>query len=205
MKGLNQIIDEAKKRGHDVRIRDIAFALLKVGFKDSTIAYTVVFGQPGKDTDIAAYESLDSTRYLVRLYEGELKPQVQEKSNADLIRELTKEKIKDESDDESLSFEENREGIEQQLREIVELKKQAMELVDENGVPKTDIKTLALLQKTEADLRVKLNDKFGAAEKSSEQYVIVQKKFDFICPHTNRECYQMTKEDAKKHWNLTEK
>ena len=101
-----------------------------------------------------------------------------------------------------MTFEENREGIETQLREIVELKKEAMNpMGDEQGA---DLKTLALLQKTEADLRVKLNDKFGAAEKTAEQYIIVQKKFDFICPHTRRECYQMTKDDAMKKWHLIE-
>ena len=68
-----------------------------------------------------------------------------------------------------------------------------------------DLKTLALLQKTEADLRVKLNDKFGASEKAEDQYIVVQTKFNHICQWTNRECWLQTKEYAKEHWNLIEK
>ena len=70
---------------------------------------------------------------------------------------------------------------------------------DPNGY---DPKTMALLIKTEADIRVKLNDKFGASEKTSEQYVVVQPKCNHICEITHRECWLQTKEYAKEHWHL---
>lgn len=199
MSKVKQITEDAKKRGFDVRIRDIAYAALRVTLGDELIAYTVVFGAPEKDSDVTEYDALESVNYLARWFESELSPKEAEKANPeDIVKALKKQSRADDIDgEESITFEENRAGIERQIEEILDLKKQ---LVVDGEV--TDIKTMAVLHKTEADLRSKLNDKFGAAEKSSEQYVIVQKKFDFVCPHTRRECYQMTKEDAMKKWNL---
>lgn len=196
---IKKITNEAKVRGHEVRIRDIAYALLRVKFNDELIAYTVVFGTPEKDNDVTDYDALDSVRYLVRYFEKDLTPKKEHSDvNVDLLKALNKKS--DDNENGSMTFEENRAGIEQQLKEILELKKKC---TDEEG--NADVKTMALLQKTEADLRVKLNDKFGAAEKSAEQYIIVQPKFNTICEYTRRECYQMTKEYAMEHWNLIEK
>lgn len=197
---LKNITEEAKKRGYEVRIRDIAYALMKVYFKDELVAYTVAFGVPEKDNDVTCYDKLDSTKYLVRYLKKDLAPKEAKKDNADIIKALTQKKSEN-GEDGNMTFEDNRAGIEKQIEEILELKRQ---LIDEDGKC-TDVKTMATLQKTEADLRSKLNDKFGASEKSSEQYIIVQKKFNFVCPHTHRECYQMDKEDAMKKWNLIEK
>lgn len=198
---LKNITEEAKKRGHEVRIRDIAYALMKTYFKDELIAYTVVFGVPEKDNDVTCYESLESTKYLVRWFEKDLAPKVVEKERPeDVIKAIKKQKSETDEDG-NMSFEENRAGIEIQIGEILELKKQ---LLDDTGKC-TDVKSMATLQKTEADLRSKLNDKFGASEKSSEQYIIVQPKFNHICEHTRRECWLQTKDYAMQHWNLIEK
>lgn len=201
---LKHITEEAKKRGHEVRIRDIAYALMKAKFNDELIAYTVAFGVPEKDNDVACYAKLNSTKYLVRWFEKDLAPKKEKKDDTDIIKALTQKKAES-NDDGAMTFEENRAGIEKQIAEILELKKLCTWVDPQTGKEQTDVKTLATLHKTEADLRSKLNDKFGASEKSSEQYIIVQKKFDFVCPHTRRECYQMDKEDAMKKWNLIEK
>lgn len=196
---ITKITEEAKKRGHDVRIRDVAYALLRVRLRDSNIAFTVVFGAPKAPGDIPAYEALESTKYLIRFFEKDLAPkEVEKKSNEDIIRALTKNR-KSDSDGGSITFEENRAGMEEQIREIREAITKGMkeETLDE--------KTFGVLQKTLADLRSRLNDKFGAAEKSAEQYIVVQPKYDMVCPHTRRECYQMTKERAMEKWNLIEK
>lgn len=55
-----------------------------------------------------------------------------------------------------------------------------------------------------ADIRYKLNDKFKVEAAQKDRMIIVEKKFDFICPHTRHECYQLDKEDAMKKWNLIE-
>lgn len=196
---ITKITEDAQKRGYEVRIRDIAYATLKSVLKDTTIAYTVVFGTPQKQSDVSDYDSMDSIKYLLRWFDKDLAPKVIEKERPeDVVKALKKN---ENAEDGALSFEDNRAGIEKQIDEILELKKQ---LIGDDGKC-DDVKTMATLQKTEADLRSKLNDKFGASEKSKEQYIIVQKKFDLICPHTHRECYQMTKEDAMRFWNLIEK
>lgn len=196
-KYIDKVIDDAKKHGYDVRIRDVGYAILCSKLDDANMAYMLIFGDDG---NLETFSKLDRIKYLVRYFQSE-KLQAKEKDEAAEIANLiAKSKGKKNDDgDGSMTFEENREGIEQQLREIVELKKDAMNPTEGEGA---DLKTLALLQKTEADLRVKLNDKFGAAEKTAEQYIIVQPKFTKICPYTRHECYEMTEEYAMEHFHL---
>lgn len=62
--------------------------------------------------------------------------------------------------------------------------------------------------KMEADIRVKLQDKFDMDEDSDEvkHLIVVPQKHDYICPHTNRECTKMaSKEACMKYYNLVEK
>lgn len=194
---VNIITEEAKLRGYDVRIRDIAYALMRVKFDDELIAYTVVFGTPEKDSDVTVYDEMESVQYLCRWFEKDLAPKEAEKKAEDIISDIKRKRnVAETSEDGSITFEENRAGIEQQIHEIRELIEQA-----KDAEPK-DLKTLATLQKTEADLRSKLNDKFGASEKGGEQYIIVQPKFNHICEHTRRECWLMTEEWAKEHFHL---
>lgn len=196
-KYIDKVIDDAKKHGYDVRIRDVGYAILCSKLDDANMAYMLIFGDDG---NLETFSKLDRIKYLVRYFQSE-KLQAKEKDEAAEIANLiakSKGKKTDNSDG-SMTFEENREGIEKQLREIVELKKDAMNPTEGEGA---DLKTLALLQKTEADLRVKLNDKFGAAEKTAEQYIIVQPKFNRICPYTRHECYEMTEEYAMEHFHL---
>lgn len=196
MNKLEKIIEEAKKRSYDVRVRDVGYAVLVAGLGDENLAHKLIFGDDGNE---ATYRELPHIKHLVNFLKAEDLKKNESKEAEDIAKLIAQSKGKktDATNDGSMTFEENREGIETQLREIVELKKEAMD--DENGA---DLKTLALLQKTEADLRVKLNDKFGAAEKTAEQYIIVQPKFNTICEHTRRECWLQTKEYAKEHWHL---
>ena len=56
-----------------------------------------------------------------------------------------------------------------------------------------------------ADIRYKLNDRFKVEAAKKDRMIIVEKKFDFVCPHTRHECYQLDKETAMEKWNLVEK
>lgn len=58
--------------------------------------------------------------------------------------------------------------------------------------------------KIEADIRVKLNDKFNIEEEEGQRRIIVvPQKHDIICKHTNRECSAMpSKEACMKYYNL---
>lgn len=196
MNKLEKIIEEAKKRSYDVRVRDVGYAVLVAGLGDENLAHKLIFGDDGNE---ATYKELPHIKYLVNYLKAEDLKKSESKEAEDIANLIAKRKGKkaDATNDGSMTFEENREGIETQLREIVELKKEAMDSADG-----ADLKTLALLQKTEADLRVKLNDKFGAAEKTAEQYIIVQPKCNHICEITRRECWLQTKDYAKEHWHL---
>lgn len=195
MNKLESIINEAKKRSYDVRVRDVGYATLVVGLGDEDLAHKLIFGDDG---NIATYKELPHVKFLVNYLNAENLKRKESKEAEDIAKLIAQSKgKKTDNADGSMTFEENREGIETQLREIVELKKEAMDSAEG-----ADLKTLALLQKTEADLRVKLNDKFGAAEKTAEQYIIVQPKFNHICEITRRECWLQTKEYAKEHWHL---
>lgn len=90
-----------------------------------------------------------------------------------------------------LTFEENKREMEMLLVKT----QRAMDdgLVD----PKDALKIMA-------DVRVKLNDKFKVESKKQDRMIVVERKFDFVCPHTRRECYQLDKEYAMKKWNLIE-
>lgn len=198
MSKLEKIIEEAKKHSYDVRVRDVGYATLVVGLGDEELAHKLIFGDDG---NAKTYMQLPHIKYLVNHLKAEDLKRKESKEAEDIAKLIAKSKgKKTDNADGSMTFEENREGIETQLREIVELKKEAMNpMSDEQG---TDLKTLALLQKTEADLRVKLNDKFGAAEKTAEQYIIVQPKYNKICPYTRHECYEMTEEYAMQQFHL---
>lgn len=197
MSKLEKIIEEAKKHSYDVRVRDVGYATLVVGLGDEDLAHKLIFGDDG---NAKTYKELPHIKYLVNHLKAEDLKRKESKEAEDIAKLIAQSKGKKNDADGSMTFEENREGIETQLREIVELKKEAMNpMGDEQGA---DLKTLALLQKTEADLRVKLNDKFGAAEKTAEQYIIVQPKYNRICPYTRHECYEMTEEYAMQQFHL---
>lgn len=190
---IKKITEEASKRGHDARIRDVAYALLRSKM-DAQMAWMVVFGVPEKDNDITDYESSEMAKYLRRTVEKDLAPK-KEKDSVDLRALVSNNETTQNDDADFLSSKENRAGIETQIAEILDLKKKC---------PEDDIKTMALLQKTEADLRTKLNDKFGAADKDHQVPIYVMDTFDFECPWTRHECYQMKKKDAMRKWHLIE-
>lgn len=197
MEILDDIIKKAKKKGFDVRVRDVGFSILYNYLKNIDIAYQLIFGVGGV-IEPRTYASEPKMQFLCCEIAQTTKEK--EKDEPQNIARLLAENKKIQKEKDKLSFDENREGIEQQLKEIVELKNQAM-----NDPAGADYKTLALLQKTESELRVKLNDKFGASEKTDEQYIIVQPKFNKICPYTRRECYEMTKEWAMQAFDLIER
>ena len=107
-------------------------------------------------------------------------------SDAGYIRSISTD-----DDTGEITFEVNKKEMERLLVKT----QQAMDdgLVD----PKDGLKIMA-------DIRVKLNDKFKVESKNQYRQIIVEKKFDFVCPHTRHECYQLDKEFAMKKWNLIE-
>lgn len=91
----------------------------------------------------------------------------------------------------TITFEENRREMELLLKKT----QQSMDggLLD----PKDGLKIMA-------DIRVKLNDKFKVESKQQDRMIVVERKFNFVCPATRKECYQLDKEYAMEKWNLIE-
>lgn len=164
-------IEHFKGEDVDIRVRDIAYALLSRMFADRKTAYQCLFGADGYDEYVSSdiREKLDD--YL---------------KNEGFVRSFSTD-----TDTGEITFEENKKEMERLLAKT----QQAMDdgLVD----PKDGLKILA-------QIRVQLNDKFKVESKQQDRMIVVEKKFDFVCPHTRRECYQLDKEDAMKRWNLIE-
>ena len=195
MNKLDKIIEEAKRRSYDVRVRDVGYAVLAAVLDDEDLAHKLIFGDDGNER---TYRELPHIKYLINYLRAEDLKKNESKEAEDIAKLIANNKGKknDDGDDIGLTYEENYAGAVEQLKRIEDLRTRC---------DPDDIKTLKDLEKAESDIRVRLVDKFNVQEKNVEQYVIVQKKFDFICPHTRRECYQMTKEDAMNKWNLVEK
>lgn len=177
-------------RGYEPRIRDIAYAELRVKFDDAMIAYAVVFEQPKSEGVVRAYDKEPMTQYLVR--------QMGKDGNADDSAPKVEEQLAEIEASQSaaqgadITFEENKAA----MVELISRTETALE----EGTIDVD-KGLKIL----SDLRVKLNDKFGATDKAAAQYIFVKPKYNMICPHTRKECWQIDKEFAKKTFNLVEK
>ena len=185
---IKKITDEAAKRGHEVRIRDVAYALLRYKF-NAQMAYMVVFGVSQNENDVETYEKSESTKYLIRAVAKDIEPKVEKNNNAELAELLSQKKPVEKSEDGDITFEENKAA----MVELIQRTENALA----DGSIDTD-KGLKII----ADLRVKLNDKFEVADKEVQQYVVVQPKFSHICEWTRRECWLQTKEYAMEHWHL---
>lgn len=196
---IQKIVEEAAKRGHDVTIRNIAYALMRVKFADKLTAYMVINGSvPEKDSDVDDYDSMEPVQYLVRYFTQDLAPRTDEsKKDSDIVKAITELGKGGGTDvEDPISFEENYAGAVAQLKRIEELRVRC---------PEDDIKTLKDLEKAESDIRVRLVDKFNVQEKEQKRWLVVPKVYDYVCPHTGHECYQIGKEEAMEKWNLIEK
>lgn len=195
---IRHIVNEAANRGHEVTIRNVAYALMRVYFKNAEIAYTVINGgSPKKESDVADYDSMNSIQYLIHWFKKDLSPK-DTKSGYDTAIEkaLKKQHDSNVADEPLISSEENFAGAVEQLKRVQELR----ERCDPN-----DIKTLRDLEKMELEVRVKLVDKWDMQKEEVNEKIVTLKVFDYYCPWTRHECYQIGKEEAMEKWNLIEK
>lgn len=175
-KQVNEIIDNGKLLGVNIRVRDIAFVLLSRQFDDDNIAYRCIF--TNNDTSYDEYKKSDLFSIVQKEVDDKLSP-------------LKIANKKDKNNSEDISFEENK-------AEILRLIKETRIALDDGKIEAKD----AL--KIEADLRVKLNDKFNIQNEVKDQVVIVNAKYNSICS-CGRELYIPTKDDLMKKYNLVEK
>lgn len=174
-----EIIKDCSKKGHIVTTRDIAYALLCIHFEDSLVAYKCVFGYD-KNYCEEYHNTYDNSEMMTYL-----------KTYVD-INLINKKKKRTKDDD--ISFEENK-------AYMLKLKKDTEDAMERHEI---DIKDgLKIL----ADLSVKLNDKFNVTSEEKNQIVIVNQKYDDLCPRCFTEIARrpISKEEAMEMYDLIEK
>ena len=168
---LKKIIDDAEKKGHKLKVRDVAYAYLCTHFEDTAIAYKVVYGEDVLDT--AAFDAKPEISYI--------KDQIKYSLVTDASESADK-----------MSFDENK-------KEMIKLIKKTQDAMDDGLMEAKDgLKIIA-------DIRVKLNDKFNVSDKSKSGIVIVESKYNSVCPVCSHEIHVPTKLELMAQYNLVEK
>lgn len=176
---LNTIILECQSSGYKVKIRDIAYLLLCRSFEDYKLAYKSIYGAECKDEDIEKYDESKEISFLRTYLDVNFKDKSKNKKTIS-------------GSDDDITFEENK-------AEIIRLIKQTQESLADG---KIDAKQALELQ---TKLRVTLNDKFNVKnEEQKEQIIVVQQKYDSICPYCNKEVAArvISEEEAMLMYNL---
>ena len=179
---VKQTIDECKKAGHEVGIRDIAYVFLSKNYDDIRMPYRCLFGlDVDYNPDYAeTYDNTETRRYLKGYIEMSFSDGTQ------------KRRKKKEVEEEDISFEENK-------AYMLKLKKDIEKAIEDGEMEKKDG------YKALADISVKLNDKFQVQGEVKEQLIVVNTKFNAICGSCGREIYIPTKEDLMEKYDLVER
>lgn len=176
---ITKIIEDARKKGFKIGVRDIAFVVLLDAFENEDIAYKCLFGsESGFMQEYASvYARTGAVEYI--------------KDYIDILSANNGSRSK-KQDIDDITFDENK-------AYMIKLKKDTEEAMANGEIEKKD--ALKIL----ADISVKLNDKFNVKDANEDrQVVIVQNKFNAIC-ECGREIYVPTKEEMMKKYNLVEK
>lgn len=178
---VKQAIEDCKKAGHDIGIRDIAYVFLSRNFDDIRMPYRCLFGlDVDYNPDYAeTYDKTGTMQYL--------------KGYVDMnFSDGIKKKKKKDADDEDISFEENK-------AYMLKLKKDTEDAMANGEIEKKDgLKILT-------DISTKLNDKFNVQSNDTEQLIFVSCKYNSTCSSCGRELYIPTKEQLMEEYNLVER
>lgn len=172
---VGEILTNASSQGANLKVRDIAYVLLRRYFDDRSYAWRVCFTDADYDEKtIDAYEEGIGYQFL-----REVLAEVRDRGG--LLY------------DEDITFEENKAYM-LKLKRDTEIAMEAGDLEKKDGL------------KILSDLSVKLNDKFSVQNEVKDQMVIVEHKYNDICPYCQHEVASkpMTKEEAMKEYNLKE-
>ena len=172
---VGEILTNASSQGANLKVRDIAYVLLRRYFDDRSYAWRVCFTDADyDDKTIDAYEEGIGYQFL-----REVLAEVRDRGG--LLY------------DEDITFEENKAYM-LKLKRDTEMAMEAGDLEKKDGL------------KILSDLSVKLNDKFSVQAEVKDQMVIVEHKYNDICPYCQHEVASkpMTKEEAMTTYNLKE-
>lgn len=168
IENINKIITDCKGIGYNVRMSDIAYAMLSRSFKDITIPYTILYGKGTSEDDIKKFDKSKNMKFLKKYIESNF--------------ETKDDKVTD-KDTDGLTFGENKEQLIKNLETIRKMKERGE--LDAKDFIKLDI-----------EIRTKLIDKFKVEDKQDEQRIIVYAKYDAICPYCHHEVKSKPAEEA---------
>lgn len=177
IKNIEHTIEDAKKMGFDVSVRDISYILLFIEYDNAAVAYKSIYNREAKDDEVEIYDKSSRIDFLKNYIRSNFK----KKEDVDAEKMLA-----------DITFEENKDALISMLQEI----QQGM--IDGRIEYKDGLKM-------QADIRFKLKDKFEIEKKEAMQYVIVEKKYNAVCDFCRHEIYIPTKEDLMEQYNLIEK
>ena len=161
---VKDIVQGLRSRGIDVGLRDVSFVVLARAFGDEALAYRAIFG----DRPARPFEEYVEAQTL-----------------ADVKAAIDADAPADDGDAPSpaVSFDDLKDGLIADMRALEELR----EAKNEDGQPVLDPKEMAQVVARLADIRVKLTEKFNTTERVVEQRVVVEQKFDSVCPYCHHE------------------
>lgn len=177
-KKIKEVISDLKEKGFSIKVRDVAFMLLSKSMPEE-LAYKSIF----MDDDYKKYIN-ESNIVALRSY---WKYNIKETPVAIGIDEM-------QASAEKITYDDNRRAMERLITDLT------------NSIKNDDYaedRDRLMAQKTVADLRIKLADKFGVQDNEREQVVIVEPKFNSIC-QCGREIHIPTKEELMIKYNLVE-
>lgn len=167
---INKIIADCKGIGYNVRMSDIAYAMLAKDFKDITIPYTIFYGKGTSEADIKKFDRSKNMKFLKKYIQTNFEDKVSTKSSS-------------QGDGNELTFGENKEQLIKNLETIRKMKESGE--LDAKDFIKLDI-----------EIRTKLIDKFKVEDNQNEQRIIVYSKYDAICPYCHHEVKSKPAEEA---------
>lgn len=175
---LNDIVSECRSSGYDVKVRDICYSLLRRYFDDSETVYRCLFDPHGIEST-QLMESYDKSSKIAFI-DSKLKKFVY--------------KPKGKKEEPEITFDEN-------LRDMLSLREETKKRMEAGDISFKDGATIL------KDISIKLNDKFDVKEEVKDQIVVVESKYDAVCPYCSHEVSSrpMSKIEAMEMYNLIEK
>ena len=187
---IKDIIKESRLAGHDVKMKDVAYIIVRTVIDDRAVAYRSVFDAAESEDSVKRYEMEPGIKFLKNRLKKYISPKAQKSAaSATKVQDTSAKDINSKYKD--ITFEENKEAM--------------LELIDEiqEGMRNKEI-DVAVGLKMQTDIRTKLQDKFEVSNKKDEHRIVVNTKFNHICEWTRKECFLQTKEYAMKQWGLIE-
>lgn len=174
---IKGIVRECRNAGYDIRIKDIIFLVACRFIKDAGIVYRCIYDKSISAVELKEYET--GISFLKRLVDEKMGQTVQADAKGTTKTAAKKSKKAAYKD---ITFEENKDALIKLLEDI------------KHGKASGEL-DIATALKLETDIRTKLNDKFDISDKKDEHRIVVNSKYNDICPHCRREIRRKTDED----------